>query len=306
MIVSIYQTAPGIGWLKGFLASIELAGLAASTAKALLVLSGFFVLFWALEARSGADRRRYWSRNFLNDVVYAMFYQGGFYNVLVFAAVLNLLSPRLEMFELGLVEALPPPVDYVLYWVVVDFLAYWIHRIQHTIPFLWSFHSVHHSQESMTFLTTYRNHPFEMLMTGVVMIIPVLMLGIPSETWILLYTVQMAFEAAQHSEVDWTYGRLYPVFVSPRFHSFHHAVDARYHHRNFGKILSIWDHVFGTAVSGRRPGRFGVTGLEMKETLTSQLLVPFRLAWRAVRGADSGSRPPALGEPAIDSRADNE
>jgi len=62
-------------------------------------------------------------------------------------------------------------------------------------------------------------------------------------------------EAIQHSHLPWRFGPLYYVFASPMFHSVHHSVSAEHHDRNFGGILSIWDFLFGTAVTAaQRPG----------------------------------------------------
>ena len=275
---------------------VSLTGLPAlvrSAVKAIGLLGVFFVVLWMLERRSGADRGRYLSRNFLHDCVYTLFYQGGFYNVFIYAAVANALQPRLAMFELDLLRFLPAPVDFVLYWIILDFLGYWVHRLEHANPVLWSFHSVHHSQERMTFLTTFRNHPVGMLIANLIMLIPVLVLGIPTRVWLILYVMQQAFEAVQHAELDWGYGRLYPIVVSPRFHAFHHGREARYHHRNYGKLLSVWDHVFGTATGGVRPSRFGVDGLPMRESLISQLVSPFRMIWTWGRSVVGGTTPAA-------------
>ena len=63
-------------------------------------------------------------------------------------------------FLLGVLASVPAPawLKYVLYWLIVDALGYWQHRLQHQNPFLWAFHSVHHTQTQPTLLTTFRNH----------------------------------------------------------------------------------------------------------------------------------------------------
>ena len=40
---------------------------------------------------------------------------------------------------------------------------YWGHRWSHEIPFLWSFHAVHHSAEEIDFLVHTRNHPLDLV-----------------------------------------------------------------------------------------------------------------------------------------------
>src|SRR5690606_25178119 len=49
-------------------------------------------------------------------------------------------------------------------FVVWDFSRYAVHRLMHTVPWLWSFHQVHHSANVLTPLTLYRTHPVETLL----------------------------------------------------------------------------------------------------------------------------------------------
>ena len=52
---------------------------------------------------------------------------------------------------------------------------------------------------------------------------------------------------------------------------------------HFGKVLSVWDFLFGTAVQGERPTSFGIEGTVIPERLSAQLVAPFRTVlhtWR--------------------------
>jgi sterol desaturase/sphingolipid hydroxylase (fatty acid hydroxylase superfamily) len=254
---------------------------------ALLMSAVLFVVVFGLELVQGADRRRYLSRHFANDVLYMLFYYGGLYNLLFLAPLLAFLQPRLSVFKLGVLDGIPAPawIKYVLYWLIVDALGYWQHRLQHHNRLLWAFHSVHHTQTQPTLLTTFRNHILDQLCSAVLMATPLLMIGVPPSVWLPFYVFQYFSEMAQHSQLRWSYGGLYGVVVSPLFHSFHHSAEPSHYNRNFGKILSIWDFVFGTAVSGPRPRRYGVDGLDVPETLSGQFLSPFRILLAARRPA---------------------
>ncbi len=46
-----------------------------------------------------------------------------------------------------------------------DFFVYWGHRLQHRVPFLWRFHSVHHSAEHLDWLAAHREHPLDTVYT---------------------------------------------------------------------------------------------------------------------------------------------
>ena len=264
--------------LADLLARLRLLRLTLSTLAALAFLAGLWVIIALLEWREGAHPRHYRSRAFLNDVAYSLFYRGGFYNTFIAAALTNALDARLGFLRLNLISGLPVPVAVLVYWIVADFLGYWFHRLQHHSRFLWAFHSVHHAQEDLSFLSSYRLHPIEQLIANLVMIAPFLILGVPTTTWLPIVIIQNGLEAVQHSALDWRYGRLYSVFVSPRFHSLHHTSEPAIFDRNFGKILSVWDFLFGTAIADReRPAHFGVPGLRVPERLSAQLLVPFQI-----------------------------
>jgi sterol desaturase/sphingolipid hydroxylase (fatty acid hydroxylase superfamily) len=257
---------------------LHLQALAISTLKASVVLVVLFVFVFFCETRRGTDRSRYLTRNFFNDVLYSLFYRGGVYNVFIGAAVTNALGHRLDFFKIGLLQGLPLPVAAVLAWLTTDFLGYWVHRLQHHSRFLWAFHSVHHSQERMTFLTSYRLHPIEVFISSLMMFIPLLVLGVPTTTWVPLFVLQTGLEFVQHADLDWRYGRLYRVIVSPLFHGFHHSASPDHYNRNFGKVLSVWDFLFGTSVADEaRPQRTGVDGLHMPETISQQFITPFRM-----------------------------
>lgn len=264
--------------LVAFVERFRLLTLAKSTIYAIGFLGVFFVVIAFLEWREGADPKRYASRHFLNDVVYSLFYRGGIYGVFIAAAVTNALESNLAFMRVDLLSNLPFPAAVVLFWIISDFIGYWNHRLQHHSRFLWAFHSVHHAQEHLSFLSSYRLHPIEQLISNVVMVVPLLILGVPTTSWLPLVVAMSALEFVQHAELNWRFGRWYPVFVSPTFHAFHHSEDPSHYDRNFGKIMSTWDFMFGTAVKeGERPSRFGVRGLAIPERLSAQFAAPFRI-----------------------------
>lgn len=267
---------------------IDLGPLVRSTLKAFLIYSAFLLAVYLFERRSGADPARYRTRNFANDVLYTLFYKGGFYTILLLAAVTNALEPRLAFLQLNLLRGLPWPVGLALFWVLGDFVTYWWHRLQHANRFLWAFHSIHHSQERMTLLTAFRRHPLETLSMNVLLYFGLfhMVLGIPTQGWVPLAVVITCITAIQHAQLDWRFGPLHRLLVSPRFHAYHHSVEPRHANANYGFLFSCWDYLFGTAVSeSLPPARYGVEGLNMPERMTNHLLNPFRLLWRWRRAA---------------------
>jgi sterol desaturase/sphingolipid hydroxylase (fatty acid hydroxylase superfamily) len=295
--------ASGITALVGFATSpefanrfalaIELDMLARATIYTLVLIGGLFAVISLLEALTGAHRVAYAGRTFRQDVVYALFYQGGFYQVLMWSALANAMENGLSFLKWEFLAGLPAPLHWLLYWISVDFITYWWHRLLHSWGPLWAFHSVHHAQPEMNFISSYRLHPLEQLMQNMVMVAPLLIMGVPTFHWLPLMVVMALLEGVQHSALEWDYGRGYRVLVSPRFHALHHSSDPQHFNRNFSKILSIWDFLFGTAVrEDRRPEKLGVEGMAVPRTIGAQLLAPFRLM---------GRRSPRRESPAVES-----
>jgi sterol desaturase/sphingolipid hydroxylase (fatty acid hydroxylase superfamily) len=287
-------------WLADLATRIQLVPLAKSTANALLVYGGFLVIVYLLERRAGAGLARYRSRNFGNDVLYMLLYRGGFFNIFVLAAITNALDAHVGFLRVKLLSGVPWPVGLALFWVGGDFLLYWLHRLQHSNRFLWALHSVHHSQSELTLLTAWRRHPLEMLLTDLFLYIGVfnMLLGVPTRGWLPLAVALTCLQALHHSQLDWRYGRLSRWVVSPHFHAFHHSVDRRQSDANFGLMFSCWDYLFGTAVDApERPARYGVDGIEYRESLTNQLIDPVRLAWRWRRSPEAAPASPQASAP---------
>jgi sterol desaturase/sphingolipid hydroxylase (fatty acid hydroxylase superfamily) len=255
----------------------------------------FATVIVVLEGLSSGDLTRYRSRQFLNDLAYSFFYQGGIYNLLIYVPVFSTLQQRLTWADLHVLSALPPVAAFVAYWLIADFLGYWLHRLQHATPFLWAFHSVHHAPTRITFLTSNRNHLVDQFMANIIMFVPILVLGVPRTIWLPFVVAQTMLEALQHAELSWRYGHLYRVIVSPLFHNLHHSTAASEYNGNYAKILALWDFVFGTAVDrDRLPAAYGIDGIEIPERLTAQFAAPFRLLSRRDEGAVSVAETPAI------------
>jgi sterol desaturase/sphingolipid hydroxylase (fatty acid hydroxylase superfamily) len=246
----------------------------------LKVLSALFVVIFLLELVTGGNVRRYWTRNFRTDLLYGVFYYGGIYNVLIYAPLAAAMTLFLPAWNFRLLEYLPGPVAFVLYWVAADAAGYWIHRWQHHNPILWELHKVHHAQTEMTFVTSFRNHALEQVISNVILFIPLMILGLPLWYWAPVYLLQVGFESVQHADLKFRYGRLYPVLVSPVFHAIHHSPERARHDSNYGKILSVWDYLFGTISVGERPARYGLIGVDMPVSFWGTMAEPFVALWQ--------------------------
>lgn len=198
------RKSSGISVVKAYMlqAMGALHRLGSSTRSALVLFAGLFLVIVFFEFLSRAPLRRYMSRNFLNDLLYGLFYRGGLYTLFVYQPFFNSLRPKLAIIDLHLLSRIPSYWSLPIYFLITDLVGYWIHRLQHT-RFLWPFHSVHHSQQKLTFVTFYRFHFVEEFIANAAAIIPLLLLGAPAKVWLPISFLQWFLQAIQHSELNW-------------------------------------------------------------------------------------------------------
>jgi sterol desaturase/sphingolipid hydroxylase (fatty acid hydroxylase superfamily) len=251
--------------------------LSASMRHAIIFFAMLFLVIVICEALSGSRLKRYASRNFLNDMLYGLFYRGGIYTLFIYDPFFNSIRPKLALLDLQLLAKWPVYLSLPIFFVVADLFGYWFHRLLHT-RFLWPFHSVHHAQHQLTFVTFYRFHFVDYFVANTVGIVPLLLLGAPPQVWAPIGFAQWFLQAIQHSELNWRMGPFYRAIVGPVFHSIHHSPEPQFFNKNFGMTFSFWDFLFGTAVDEQERCLIsGVTGLAMPETIFGQFTYPFRM-----------------------------
>ena len=249
-------------------------------------------------------RPRYLSRNFRLDILYYIFYYGGFYHLLVFIPLYALMirgvhnyAPFLQM---NLMAGAPRIWQVIVTILVADFFGYWTHRIKHNNRFLWAFHAIHHSQERLTVMTNYRFHVVDETLLRIALFIPFQIVGSDFRIWIAADFVLAWVLLLQHSEWNWTYGPFGRLVVSPRFHQIHHSTAPEHQNRNYAMLFSVWDDLFGTAERrAPAPIKFGLGVDQMPESFLGQLTWPFARLWRDWRS--SPRTLPAAAEPTTNS-----
>lgn len=166
--------------------------------------------------------------------------------------------------------------------VVVDFATYWIHRAFHQVPWLWSFHAIHHSSLKMDWLAGSRMHPVDVVVTRAVAFLPAFVLGFaPSALY--AYLVLVSFHAVFiHANVRWRFPYLRWVLTTPEYHHWHHTSDEEGIDKNFVSFLPLWDVLFGTAHQPDYwPKNYGTAKFQPPETYLGQLASPFRRKGKA-------------------------
>ncbi len=149
-------------------------------------------------------------------------------------------------------------VSFVLYLVVFDLVNYAIHRAQHQSSAWWALHSLHHAQRQMSMWSDNRNHLLDDMLTGFVVSVVALLIGVGPGQFVLLVAIGQLSENFQHANLRVWFGPIGErLWVSPRFHRRHHSIGVGHEFDvqgrkvlggcNFGVLLPCWDMLLGTA-----------------------------------------------------------
>lgn len=209
----------------------------------------------------------------------------------------------------GTVGALaPPPAAIATLTTLALFLAYefayWFyHYLSHKLPFLWRFHQVHHSAESLSLATIFRVHPvdtivfynFVALFTGVTAGLLGFAFGEVAAPFtiagsnVLLLATAVLLTHLHHTHLWISFGERWGrVLLSPAHHQIHHSADPAHFDRNFGNSLAIFDRLFGTLyvpAARREKLSFGVPGLGYDpHSFVRSFWMPFVATAGMVRG----------------------
>jgi sterol desaturase/sphingolipid hydroxylase (fatty acid hydroxylase superfamily) len=98
---------------------------------------------------------------------------------------------------------------------------------------------VHHSQEELSILTTYRAHPL-VHVSFLFSAVPVLAVADNTATPAVVLTAYACLGALPHANVRWTYGKRGRIFISPAYHRIHRSATGRLD-INLGTVFAIWD-----------------------------------------------------------------
>jgi sterol desaturase/sphingolipid hydroxylase (fatty acid hydroxylase superfamily) len=142
--------------------------------------------------------------------------------------------------------------------VLVDFIYYWEHVIEHKVRILWSYHSIHHSSPIYNYTTAMRVSFIDSLITWV-FYLPLVLVGFHSYMVTLCFLLVLMYQFWLHTEIIGKLGWFEKIFMTPSQHRVHHGSDKMYLDKNFGALLSIWDRMFGTYQEEKHKPTYGIT-----------------------------------------------
>jgi sterol desaturase/sphingolipid hydroxylase (fatty acid hydroxylase superfamily) len=254
-------------------------------------LLGISLVVWSLELvfpwrkNQAAIREDFWLDGFY------MFFNFFLFSLIGYNAVSNVaveaFNDFLALFGINNLVAFqiaswPVWSQFLLLFVVADFMQWNIHRWLHYSPWLWEFHKVHHSVEEMGFAAHLRYHWMETIIYKSIQYIPLSMIGFGLDDFFILHLVTILIGHLNHANVKITYGPLKYVLNNPVMHLWHHAknIPAGSNGVNYGLSLSLWDYLFGTAyIPNQNPNE--QLGFEDQETFPKTFLQQLTHPWNS-------------------------
>ncbi|CAG2335397.1 MULTISPECIES: sterol desaturase family protein [Burkholderia] len=196
-------------------------------------------------------------------------------------------------------------VQFIVYFLTLDFAGYWVHRWCHEVAVLWPLHKPHHTAETLTPWTLFRQHPVEFFFLNTIpSFFAGVMLGLllyatgtavnPGTVTIIGIQVYVSFfvvDTMSHVHVHVSYGNwVNRIVLAPVMHNLHHSIELPHRDKNYGVILTMWDWMFGTLYLPKKneTWRWGLNEVEFGEknphkTLRGFYLEPFVSFWQGLR-----------------------
>jgi len=131
----------------------------------------------------------------------------------------------------------------------VSLFRYWVHRLQHSVPFLWRLHSYHHRVTDLQASNTFVSHPIDFALRNSVIFLVLGIIGFNPFALLIAVPATGISGTFSHCGGDVKGGLLNYLFVTPEVHRWHHAetVPQGYGYScNYGVEFSFWDIIFGT------------------------------------------------------------
>lgn len=171
----------------------------------------------------------------------------GFAVIFIPCAIVSGFAVMQLLASLGLyaLADIPGLLGFVAAVILTDLAYYWYHRAQHSVGWLWRFHSVHHSIEKMGAGAGY-HHLLEAPVKALFVSLPVSMVmdRAAAPLVVFLFSIHGYYI---HSTTRLNFGPLAWLIADNRVHRIHHSLEPRHFNKNFGALSLIWDKLFGTA-----------------------------------------------------------
>ncbi len=180
------------------------------------------------------------------------------------------------------VQSLPFIAQFLLVFLVADFILYIEHRAFHEIPRLWPFHAVHHSVETMDWMAGSRSHIMATVVERTLVMVALYSIGADKEVLDLYVTVAALQAIVIHCNINLPWGPLKHILVTTQYHHWHHSSERPAIDTNYAAHTTLFDRLFKThhMPGDHWPAEYGTTK-PLPRTYLGQLLFPFRSSPRS-------------------------
>lgn len=179
---------------------------------------------------------------------------------------------------------------YLILIFAVDFLHYWLHRLNHSSRFFWAVHVNHHSSEHFNFTTGFRAAVLEPFYRFL-FFTPLAFAGFQPIDILLVYSILEIWAICTHTEKIKSLGWLEYFFVTPSHHRVHHGSNEKYLDKNMASVFILWDKLFGTfqkelPAEQYEPIRYGLTKPLGNRSIPSLIFHEWRGIWKDLKRKD--------------------
>jgi sterol desaturase/sphingolipid hydroxylase (fatty acid hydroxylase superfamily) len=178
---------------------------------------------------------------------------------------------------------------FAAYLVAMDLGEFAFHRAQHKLPWLWAWHSLHHSDPSYDATTSVRHFWLDPFLKSVTVYLAVGLLFKAPAPIPLIYGLLTLYNFVIHSNTRLDLGRWSWLLNAPGYHRLHHSASPEHFDVNFAALLPVFDVLTGS-YRPAKPGERPATGLDTGARPVSAadvFLWPARVGGRGPRAPEA-------------------
>jgi sterol desaturase/sphingolipid hydroxylase (fatty acid hydroxylase superfamily) len=205
----------------------------------------------------------------------------------------TLLVSHARWMEVGWTGRWPRWLLLLVTLVLMDAANWLAHWTDHRFSPFWRFHALHHSQEELSVLTSFRAHPLSHLAGFFFATLPVVVLVGDQRMAPGLITGYVCLGTLSHANLTWSFGPVGKVVVSPAYHRLHHSFEGSLG-LNLGIVLTVWDVLARRArfpVKGAAPCATGLPGRPVPVEEMGRARLDLRILWAQLAEPFSPARP---------------
>lgn len=250
------------------------------------------IVYFVERIRPAEPRTPFFKKDLRNEFLMAFMNVGisqPVFQILLAVTIVSILTPVMPYQAFSeTIQSWPLALQIALGCLVRDFSVYWRHRFTHY--WMWSYHSVHHSAQQLTWLTSLRLHPVDVLAAMIFDTVILHLVGFDTQGIILIIVIMKFFNYFTHMNLDLKFSKpMRYIFASPNYHRWHHATVREAYDKNFCAAFPFLDLAFGTYYHPEDlPPGYGLSPREQAnypDTFVGWLAYPFKRDWKRLKKA---------------------